>query len=178
MKKIYLTTFLAFLTLFSCTTTFARNKGITGLWQARDQHSDKPESLVVIYKYEGKYYGRMLATYDEQGNIKDTITEKKEKAPGVVGSPPYCGMDFIYDLEKEKGTKHGHTVYRGKIVDPEKGKTYTVEIWRDKKNLVVRGELFIFGKNILWPRASEKDLPKGFSMNEVNHFVPKIPQTK
>lgn len=176
MKKIYVTAIFTFLTLFSCTTPSSGD--ITGLWEVKDQHSNKPQGLVVIYKYHSKFYGRMLATYDAQGNIKDSIVEKKEKAPGVVGSPPYCGMDFIYNLQEEKDTKRGHSIYGGKILDPEKGKVYTVEIWREKNNLVVRGELFIFGKDILWPRAYDKDLPKGFSINSVNHFVPTIPRAR
>lgn len=152
--------------------------GITGLWKCTDEHSNQPRGLVVIYEYHGKYYGRMLATYDNQGHIKDSIIEKKEKAPGVVGSPPYCGMDFIYDLQKENTTRHGNPVYKGKILDPQKGKVYTVEIWRDRNNLVVRGELLIFGKDILWPQANQNDLPKGFSMDRIKNFVPKVPKAK
>lgn len=177
MKKIWVTAFFIGLTLISCfNPSQPQQTEITGLWKSTDQHSNKPRALVVIYKYHGKYYGRMLATYDDQGNIKDSIVEKKEKAPGVVGHPPYCGMDFIYDLEKEETSKEGHPIYLGKIIDPEKGKVYTAEVWRDKKNLIVRGEMFIFGKSLLWPRAHNNDLPKGFSMSEVKNFVPTIPQ--
>jgi uncharacterized protein (DUF2147 family) len=129
---------------------------------------------VAIYKYQDEYYGRMLATYDDDGNIKDTILEKKERAPGVVGNPPYCGMDFIYHVEKEADNEDK---YKGKILDPEKGKVYTAELWRDGDDLIVRGEIWIFGKNITWYRASKEDLPKGFSMREIKDFVPIIPET-
>lgn len=170
MKKILSILLCVAAILSSCKSTPSAND-ITGLWKSRDEHSDKPRSLVAIYKYQDKYYGRMLATYDEEGKIKDTILEKKEKATGVVGNPPYCGMDFVYDVVPEKDDK-----YKGKIIDPEKGKVYDAELWRKGDDLILRGEIWIFGKNIKWPRASEKDLPKGFKMSEIKHFVPVIPK--
>src|SRR5271168_2623575 len=94
MRALLIIIFCINLILVSCTTT-DREEGITGLWKSRDQKSDTPRSLVVIYKYHDTYYGRMLATYDEDGRINDTILEQKDHAPGVVGNPPYCGMDFI-----------------------------------------------------------------------------------
>jgi uncharacterized protein (DUF2147 family) len=164
------------LILFSCSTSSEPETGITGLWKSRDQNSDQPRALVAVYKYQDKYYGRMLATYDDDGKIKDSIIEKKERAPGVEGNPPYCGMDFIYDV-KEEGSSEENDKYKGKIIDPEKGKVYDAELWLSGDDLIVRGELWIFGKNIPWPRASKEDLPKGFSMSDIKKFVPVIPQT-
>lgn len=174
MKKLLLTLFCITWIFSSCSST--SDEGITGLWKSHDQHSDKPQALIVIYKYKGSYYGRMLATYDDNGKIKDTILEKKEMAPGVVGNPPYCGLDFIYGVKREENSTPELPKYEGKIIDPEKGKTYTVELWREGNDLVVRGEIWIFGKNIIWPRATQADLPPGFSMNQVKKFVPVIPQ--
>lgn len=164
--------FCVTLVLFCCSTS-ASEQEITGLWKSRDQHSDKPRSLVAIYKYQDKYYGRMLATYDAEGNIQDTILEKKEKAPMVVGNPPYCGMDFIYDVRKEEDSDKK---YKGKILDPEKGKIYNAEFWISGNDLIVRGELWIFGKNIRWHKAFKEDLPEGFSMGEIKDFVPVVPK--
>lgn len=178
-KSLLFTLFSITLCLFSCTTSpsaqdDAPQDGITGLWKSTDQNSDKPRALVAIYQYHDQYFGRMLATYDDVGNIKDSILEKKDKAPGVVGNPPYCGMDFIYNVEQEDDDSNK---YKGKILDPEKGKEYTAELWREGEDLIVRGELWIFGKNITWYKASRQDLPKGFSMNQIKSFVPVIPET-
>ncbi|MES2199893.1 MAG: DUF2147 domain-containing protein [Chlamydiota bacterium] len=175
IKTLFLTLFCAVLVLVSCSTE-TKQEDITGLWKSRDQHSDKPRSLVAVYKYKDKYYGRMLATYDDNGNIKDTIIEKKDKATGVVGNPPYCGMDFVYDVQKEEDSSEDKIKYEGKIIDPEKGKVYDAELWLDGNDLIVRGEIWIFGKNIPWHKASKKDLPKGFSMGDIKDFVPVIPQ--
>jgi uncharacterized protein (DUF2147 family) len=169
MKNLLLILFCPIWIFFSCSTNSEQD--ITGLWKSRDEKSETPRGLVGIYKYKDKYYGRMLATYNENGQIKDTILEKKEKATGVVGHPPYCGMDFIYNVEKEKGNK-----YKGTIIDPQKGKVYKAEFWLQGNDLIVRGEVWIFGKNIPWHKASKKDLPKGFSMGDIKDFVPVIPQ--
>lgn len=163
---------LVTLVLFSCTTS-PEAEDIRGLWKSTDQHSDKPRALVAIYKYQDQYFGRMLATYDEKGNINDTILEKKERAPGVVGNPPYCGMDFIYNVVQEEDNEER---YKGKIIDPEKGKVYTAELWLSGDDLIVRGEIWIFGKNIPWHKASKSDLPNGFSMSDIKKFVPEVPE--
>src|SRR5579862_2416541 len=174
IKAILAVLFCVTVILVSCTTS--QKEGITGLWYCTDHKSDKIRSLVAIYQYEDLYYGRMLATYDEEGNFNDTILEKEDRAPGVVGNPPYCGLDFIYEVKEKESTRDGNPRYKGKIMDPQKGKVYTVQLWLDGNDLIVRGELFIFGKNIRWLRASKQDLPKGFSMREIDRFVPEVPE--
>ena len=168
------TLLLALFSLILSSCSSPAPQGIEGLWKSRDQHTDKPRSLVAIYKYKDMYYGRMIATYDENGQIKDTILEKKEKSTGVVGNPPYCGMDFVYDVAQEENNP---SKYKGKIIDPEKGKVYNAEFWLSGNDLIVRGEVWIFGENIPWHKASKKDLPKGFSMGDIKDFVPVIPET-
>jgi uncharacterized protein (DUF2147 family) len=175
MKTLLLFLSCVTLILFSCSSP-PEPEDITGLWKSRDQKSATPRSLVAIYKYQDMYYGRMLATYDEDGNIKDTILEKKERSTGVVGNPPYCGMDFVYNLEQMEDNGEGPIKYQGKIIDPQKGKVYKVVVWRDGDVLMVRGELWIFGKTIPWQKASKSDLPKGFSMRDIQKFVPVVPE--
>lgn len=163
------------LILYSCTTN-TEEEGITGLWYSTDQKSSDIRCLVAIYPYQGMYYGRMLVTYDGKGNVTDTILKQEDRAPGIVGNPPYCGLDYIYNVQ-ETITKEGETPkYKGKIVDPEKGKVYTVELWRDGDDLIVRGEVWIFGKNIRWLRAPKDALPKGYPYKKIKSFVPEVPQ--
>lgn len=170
-----MTTILLHVLLFAswilpCSST-SNDNDITGLWKSRDGKSDEPRSLVAIYKYEGKYYGRMIAIYDDEGKFKDTILEQREKAEGIAGNPPYCGMDFVYDVRPAANNR-----YKGKIIDPEKGNIYNVELWTRGEDLIVRGKLWIFGKNITWSKASEEDLPPGFQMSETERFVSVIPE--
>lgn len=179
MKWLLSVIFCAILTLTSCSTNTELEPApndIRGLWKSRDQKSAKPRSLVAIYKYNDVYYGRMLATYDDEGNIADTIFKQEGRAPGVVGNPPYCGMDFVYNIQKQRNSDEDNPKYKGKIIDPQKGNVYNVEVWLDGERLIIRGKLWIFGKNIPWYKASVEDLPKGFSMKDIQQFVPEVPR--
>ena len=104
---------LAFL-IFGSVLVFGQ--GIVGLWKQLDDKTGKPQSIVCIYGYQGKLYGRIIAGYDDKtGKIRDTIYLKKDKADKLVGDPPFCGLDFVYDVvEKDKD-------FRGEIMDPRNG---------------------------------------------------------
>ncbi|HEV8050975.1 MAG TPA: DUF2147 domain-containing protein, partial [Parachlamydiaceae bacterium] len=115
---------------------------IIGFWKTIDEKSQRPESVVAIYKYNGIYYGRIILTYNVDGTIQDTIYNPKKQAAGVVGNPYYVGMDIMWGL-KQQGKKYKD----GSILDPEKGNVYGAEAWRKAEKIVVRGKLFIFGRN-------------------------------
>jgi uncharacterized protein (DUF2147 family) len=157
--------------LFLATALFA-DDDITGFWKATDGSSPLPRCIVGIYEYDGEYYGRMIATYGKKGGIKDTIYNQVEHAPGIVGNPPYCGMDFIYGLEDND------TYFKGNIVDPQQGKVYVSEVWAENGTLKVRGKLWVFGKTMTWYPAEASDFPKGFKLPDLDSMVPVIPQTK
>lgn len=146
---------------------------VVGFWKSVDEKTGKPQSIVGIYEYQGKYYGRLIVTFNDQGGFSDTIYDLKERAPGVVGNPYYAGLDFIYDLKKN-GSKYTD----GRIMDPEEGRVYDAEIWLDKGNLIVRGEIWIFGRNQTWPPALEGDFPPNFKKPDLKKFVPKILEAK
>lgn len=144
---------------------------IIGFWKSVDEHTSKPQSIVAIYEYQGKYFGRIIATYGENGQVQDSIYAPKERAPGIVGKPFYAGLDIIYDVQKE-----GDRYKDGKIVDPQEGKVYSTEIWVQNGNLIVRGEVLFFGRNQTWPPASDSDFPAGFKKPDLSKLVPQIPQ--
>jgi uncharacterized protein (DUF2147 family) len=147
---------------------------VIGFWKTIDDETHKPQSIVGIYKNHNKFYGRIVATYDEAGqSIKETLDSPKERAPGVEGHPYYVGMDIIWDLHHD-----GEKFTKGKILDPEKGRVYDAEMWTKDGNLIVRGELFLFGKNETWLSASASDFPAGFKMPDLSALVPKIPHVK
>lgn len=152
---------------------------ILGLWKGRDLFSTHPRSLVAIYEHQGMHFGRMLLTYDDKGEVKDTIFQQKDRSIVVRGNPPYCGMDIVYSLNK-LGSATNPT-YSGEIIDPDGGTVYSVDVWRSDDNLIVRPKLWFFGINITWDRAYPYDLPKvfseqGFSIEGIKDFVPSIPK--
>ena len=156
-------------------TAMAASDDILGFWKQIDDKTQLPETLVYIYNYQGKLYGRMIISYEDNGAVKDTILVQKFKAEKLAGDPPYCGLDYVYQLEV-KGKE-----YRGGIMDPRSGDDYTCVIKRDGEKLIVRGQLKglgLFGRNQTWVRASAADLPAGFAMPDPALFIPVLPKKK
>lgn len=146
---------------------------ITGFWKTIDEKTGKQQSVIAIYPYNGRYYGRIVATFDDYGRMKESMYSPKERAPGVKGRPFYCGMDIIWNVQPA-GKKFGN----GKILDPEHGNIYDVELWTRGQNLVVRGKLLFFGRNQTWVPAQESDFAQNFQRPDLTKFVPQIPRVK
>jgi len=144
-------------------------ESILGFWKSIDEKTGKPGCLVAIYEYRDKYYGRIVGTYNKEGVMEETIDAPQDRAPGVVGRPFYCGLDFIYDLKKGSHCK-------GKIVDPQKGNVYRAELWVEDGNLIVRGKMLCFGRNQTWLPATQEDFPSFSKKPDVSQFVPVIPE--
>jgi len=161
MKKLL----VAFICLFCATLSAA---DILGFWKSVNEDTGKAQCVVAIYKYQNMYYGRIIGTYDDKGHMNDTIYEPKDRAPGVSGSPFYCGLDLIWDL-RDRGSR-----YKGQIMDPQEGKVYKAEVWNEDGNLIVRGKLLFFGRSQTWLPTTAKDFPKGFKKPDTSQFVPVI----
>lgn len=89
-----------FFLLAFCATAFAQDIG--GFWKAVNEKTGKADCIVAVYQYQGIYYGRIIGTYNQDGVMDDTIYAPVDRAPGVIGNPFYCGLDFIWGL-REKG---------------------------------------------------------------------------
>ncbi len=87
---------------------------ISGFWKTVNEEG-KPQSIIAVYEYDDTHYGRLIAAYNDEGLIDDSIYHPKARAPGVVGDPFYCGLDIIWGLI-DSGVK-----FKGKILDPQKG---------------------------------------------------------
>lgn len=114
--------------------TVALADGVFGFWTTIDDETKEPKSVVQIYEYEGKVYGRVVDVF-----------KNKNATAKIPGSPKIIGLDIIWDLEKD-----GDEYNDGEILDPQKGKVYGCAIWRDGENLVVRGKIAFFGRNQTW----------------------------
>ncbi len=127
---------------------------IAGIWKTIDDETGQAKSLVQIYAYQGKMYGRVVTLFKNQD----------KKAVGIKGDPKILGLDVIWGLEDEGNRWKG-----GKILDPQKGKIYGCEIWREGNNLIVRGKIGPFGRNQTWIWQGEGGDEK---------LTPKIPVKK
>lgn len=159
----------AFFLLFSHALMAADS--IEGFWKTVNEDG-VAQCIIAVYEYGGKCYGRIIATYGEDGKIDDSIYTPSKRAPGVVGDPFYSGLDIIWDLLESKWA------HKGFILDPEHGKVYKAELWTDAGNLIVRGKLLMFGRNQTWYPVTKEDIPVGFKLPDPKTFVPSIPETK
>jgi uncharacterized protein (DUF2147 family) len=161
LKRLSLLFMLAF-----CATSIAEE--IEGYWKHLSRDGE-PECLISVYEYQDKYYGRIIGTYDADGKMNDNLYEPKDRADNVPGSPYYCGMDLLWNLQ-DRGER-----YKGKIIDPRNGKVYNAEVWVKNGNLIVRGELLFFGRNETWYPAEQSDFPADFKKPDTTTFIPVIP---
>ncbi len=90
-------------------------------------------------------YGRVISLFKNQD----------KKAVGIQGDPKILGLDVIWELE-DKGNRWKN----GQILDPQKGKIYACEAWREGNNLIVRGKIAFLGRNQTWILESESPSEK------------------
>lgn len=157
------------LSLFVFTKSLVFSDDIQGFWKTVSEEG-VVQSIIAVYEYEDLRYGRIIATYGENGKIEDSIYKPIKRAPGVVGNPFYCGLDIIFDLVESTW------VYKGRILDPEHGKIYKAELWTEAGDLIVRGKLLMFGRSQKWFPLKKEDIPEGFKLPDLKSFVPSIPQ--
>ena len=145
MKKLLLTAAMSL-----CALAAQATANVTGYWTTIDDETKEAKSVVQIYEYQGKIYGRVVE-----------LLKNPEAKARIKGSPAIKGLTIIWDLEKDGDTYSG-----GEILDPQKGKVYGCEIWREGKKLIVRGKIAFLGRNQTWlPNTTfkgtdEKPTPK------------------
>lgn len=125
------------LLLAACVT--AAGEGVIGFWKTIDDETHEAKSVVQIYEYQGKVYGRVV----------DIMKNPAAKAK-LPGSPAIKGLDIIWDLKKDGDKYKG-----GTVLDPQKGKTYDCQIWVEDGNLIVRGSLLGIGRKQVWQPAAD-----------------------
>ena len=118
---------------------------VEGLWITQDDESGKQKSEVLIYKDNGKLYGKIvrLLLQEDQGKI---CANCKGKDKGK----PIAGLVIVNNLIWE-----GESWEDGTILDPKSGKLYDCYITLEgKNNLKVRGFLgfSILGRTQNWIR--------------------------
>ena len=144
--------YLAFIFSILLSTNVFASDSITGFWTTIDDETKTAKSVVQIYEYEGKYFGRIV-----------DLLKNKNAVAKLPNSPKILGLDISWNLQKD-GAKY----VGGNILDPQKGKVYGCEVKRDGANLIVRGKIAFLGRNQTW-------LPnKDFTTDETN-LIPNIP---
>lgn len=125
-----------FIFLFSFFFILPIKAEVMGFWTTIDDKTGKEKSIVHIYEENGKICGKVVDIF---GN--------KEATAKIEGAPKIMGLQIIWDLKK-----NGNKYTGGKILDPQSGKTYGCEIWKEGSDLIVRGKIAFLGRNQTWKK--------------------------
>ena len=120
---------------------------IEGVWITQDDETGKKKSEVLLYKNEGKLYGKILNLLLEEDKGKLCVNCKGENKNLAIE-----GMVIVEGLEL-----NGKTWEEGTILDPKSGKTYSCYITFENDNtLKVRGYIGVslLGRTQKWIRKN------------------------
>ncbi len=119
-----------------------------GRWRTIDDETKKPKSIVAITEDDGKLEGRIEELLDPDRPEPDPVCKKCD---GERKNQPIRGMTILWGVKKSGDTWTG-----GKILDPNNGKVYRVNLTPsdDGKKLTVRGYVGIalIGRTQTWLR--------------------------
>ena len=117
---------------------------VTGLWKVPDEHDGVVKSIVEIYEYNSKYYGRVSQVLDSSRHTHC------ESCVGDLKDKPLTGMRILDDL-----TKTSNGGIDGTVLNPGSGKVYSCYIELESQDrLKLRGYIGMpaFGKTLYWTR--------------------------
>ena len=120
---------------------------IEDVWITQDDETGKKKSEVLLYKNNGKLYGKIINLLLEEDKGKLCVNCKGENK-----NLPIEGMVIVEGLKL-----NGKTWEEGTILDPKSGKTYSCYItFDDDNNLKVRGYIgfSLLGRTQKWIRKN------------------------
>lgn len=140
MKKFALLIFTASLFISFSAVSAA---SIKGRWKTIDDETGKAKSIVNIWVYKGKAYGKIIRLFRGPGEEKNP---KCTECKGRLNGKPIKGMTIMWGLKKD-----GDEWEDGSILDPANGKVYDCKIWTEGSGkLKVRGYLGPFYRTQTW----------------------------
>ncbi|MCT4698159.1 DUF2147 domain-containing protein [Tenacibaculum haliotis] len=135
-----------FILLFIISSSIS-SQTIFGKWENRDEETNKVDSVIEVYKKNGKAFAKIIEITD-----KDRQKVLCDKCGGKRKNAPILGMNILTGLSKNDNEWSG-----GKILDPKNGKEYKCYIKLDSNNkLKIRGYIGFaaFGRTTYWHRKN------------------------
>ncbi|SRR5210317_902443 len=134
-----------YILLIALISNFFQPASVEGLWITQDDETGKNKSEVLLYKEDGKLYGKIvrLLLPEDQG-------KRCEKCKGTDKNQPIEGLVIVKDLVLEDQVWED-----GTIMDPKSGKVYDCYLnLEDSNTLKVRGFLgfSLLGRTQIWKR--------------------------
>lgn len=155
MKQLAIVALAMGLVLAASTATAeTRADDILGVWL-----TDKKESKIEVSKKDGKYFGKITwleePNYPQDDDEAGVVKHDRKNPDEALQSRPIVGLklltNFIFDRDDQSWEK-------GKIYDPEVGKTYKCVIHLGEDGtLNVRGYIGIraLGRSTTWTRPEK-----------------------
>jgi uncharacterized protein (DUF2147 family) len=130
-----------------CNAAYAQTSP-AGLWQSVDDSTGKPRALIRISEAKGMFTGvieRSLLPTPKESFVRCELCTDDRKGQ------PMLGMEIIRGIRKQE---RGDVWDGGEILDPDKGKTYKLQLrlLSSGKSLQVRGMIGPFFRNQTWIR--------------------------
>jgi len=135
---------MLFLLSFGSLVTVNAQDTITGKWKTIDDETNKPKSIVEIFEKEGKYYGKIVKLFTTSDEEQDPLCEECPPDDARY-KKKIIGMEILKEM-----VKSGSEYSEGTILDPNNGKIYRCKIWREGKNLKLRGYWGPFYRTQTW----------------------------
>ena len=139
MKKIF------FLSFLLCNAILLSAQSITGEWKTIDDETGDPKSVVKVYEYDGKVYGKIVRLFRTPEEDQDPTCKE---CKGAKKGQKIIGMEIMEGLVKD-----GDEYDDGTILDPDNGKVYDCKIWLEDGKLQVRGYIGPFYRTQEWVKA-------------------------
>ncbi len=113
-----------------------------GRWVTIDDETGDRRSIVQIYEQQGQLFARVEKIFLREGEPENPTCQP---CKGERKDQPILGMQIMWDMARDGNVWQG-----GKILDPEKGKTYRCKIWLEDGTLKVRGYWGPFFRTQTW----------------------------
>ena len=146
MQNMINTQKLFFILLLFLVTISINSQGIFGKWNSKNDDTGEIDSVIEVYKKNGKAYAKVIEIKDlKRQNSICTECEGKNKNKKILG------LEILTGLQEEDNEWSG-----GRILDPRNGKIYKCYIQLIKPNkLKIRGYIgfSLFGKTAYWEKV-------------------------
>lgn len=142
-----------------------------GYWKTIDGKEGFTTSIMAVYQYEGKLYGRIIVSFDEKtGALIETHRNPSQRIETVPSRPRLLEVDIFWGLSRGVDTWRG-----GRVLDPRSGRSYTCDSWVKDNTLILRGRFGPFGINSIFLPTEADDFPSGYDPPALHLMVPNIP---
>ena len=128
------------------TFAFAEAQTIFGKWKTIDPDTGKDESIIEVFKKDGRAFAKIIEIFNDADRDKTCIYCK-----GPNKDKPILGLVILNGLKKVGDEWRG-----GKILDPKNGNYYKCYITLESQNkMKLRGYIGIalFGRTEYWYRV-------------------------